>query len=377
MQKRDAQTLLTKYRAGECTEEELLLLRNWFHQLPEAADTGLSEAELDSIDRDMWQTIQLRKDKTRKAWPWPRVAAAAAMFLFASGGILLYLNRTAAPPAAGTRQVAATPIMPGGKRAFLILENGTRISLTDAANGEIARQAGVQITKKADGQLVYHILPSDNKGSAITYHTITTPRGGQYQVNLPDGSTVWLNAASSLRFPTRFAGRERKVELTGEASFDVSRNPDAPFLVASDKQVITVLGTLFNVNAYPEMKNITTTLLTGSVKISLVKTGATTILQPGQQAIADETVRLTTVDAAEAFSWKTGYLVFGNEDFKTVMNRIARWYDMEIVYKTTPPDLQLGGRISLYKDLSVVLSAMEATGKVHFTIAGRTIIVTA
>ncbi|HMF72741.1 MAG TPA: FecR domain-containing protein, partial [Flavitalea sp.] len=265
-------------------------------------------------------------------------------------------------------------IATGSNKASLTLSDGTTIVLDDAANGLLTTQAGIKISKTTDGQLKYDASrpqPSHANG----FNTIHTPRGGQYQVVLPDGSSVWLNAASSLKFPTVFSGNERKVELTGEAYFEVAKNKVKPFIVASGNQTLEVLGTHFNVNAYQDDGKIRTTLLEGSIKVSHTQTNAFSLLVPGQQAELRKEIKVTKVDVKQSIAWKNGYFVFASENIQTLMQKIARWYDVDVEYEGRVTTEGFVGSISRFEDVSEVLHMLQLTGMVHFKIVGRKIIV--
>ena len=310
-------------------------------------------------------------------------AAAAAIFIgfFSVAYFLIYKKQQ-------EQLITITnknKILPGRNKATLTLADGSKIDLDDAKTGGIAKQSQLRVTKTAAGQLVYTITNTNPASSETTdklsYNTIETPVGGQYQVILSDGTRVWLNAASSLKYPTQFAVGERKVELTGEGYFEVTKNRAKPFKVITGKQEIEVLGTHFNVNAYTDEDATTTTLLEGSVKIAahLKNQSAqqSTILKPGQQSILGSTgLAVQNVNTEDVVAWKNGYFSF-NEDFESIMRRLSRWYNIDVVYKIDKdPDLSFGGKISRSKSINSVLNIIETTGNVHFKIEGRRIIVT-
>jgi len=201
--------------------------------------------------------------------------------------------------------------------------------------------------------------------------------GGEYQVVLADGTKVWLNALSSIRFPTSFKGSERKVEITGEAYFEVAKNARMPFRVIGGSQTVEVLGTHFNINAYPDESAVATTLLEGSVKVAM-HDGQAKVLKPGEQALIfkeNNSFRVKEVDAEDAVAWKNGYFQFNDDDLKTIMNQLSRWYNVEIVYQQANLDQKFGGTISRSKNLSQVLRILELTGNVRFRVEGRRITV--
>ncbi|NQX37520.1 FecR protein [Pedobacter steynii] len=313
-----------------------------------------------------------------------RWLAAAVLLLTLSVGLYFYRQVVPEPISAFPEQVTAD-IAPGGNKAILILADGSEISLTDAENGALARQAGITIRKTAEGQVIYDTSSSDGSENEASdgqpkYNTIATPRGGQYQINLPDGTKVWLNAASALTFPQSFNKlKQRHVILNGEAYFEVAKNKEQPFKVstgadiAGKAQVIEVLGTHFNVNSYDDEESTKTTLLEGSLRV-MPGTGSF-LLRPGQQSILSQhKIKVVPADTEECLAWKAGYLQFNRADIKTVMRQIARWYDVTVRYEGAVPALEFGGAIQ--KDLTLV-QALKILNKsqIHFRIEGREVIV--
>ncbi|MGI8637909.1 MAG: FecR family protein, partial [Segetibacter sp.] len=261
---------------------------------------------------------------------------------------------------------------PSVNKALLTLADGSTIVLDDAKNGAIVTQGNSQIIK-LKGKLNYNTLESTNK--EIVYNTVSTPHGGQYQVELPDGSKVWLNSTSTLYFPTDFAGKERRVELTGEAYFEIAPNKAMPFVVQVSNAEVRVLGTHFNVMAYKDEAALTTTLLKGSVKF--INNHVTNILRPGQQSqlLKDGQVKVVSgVDLDKVVSWKNGIFDFNGVDIGSIGRQLSRWYDVEFVYSTKVEDL-FYAELSRNSKLPEVLKALELTGKVHFKIEGRRITV--
>jgi len=266
-------------------------------------------------------------------------------------------------------------ITPGSHKAVLVLVDGTKISLTEAANGNIASQENIQITKSGDGQLIYTLTPR-SKGAAPTsgYNTIETPKGGQYQVVLPDGSKIWLNAYSSLRLPLNFSeGTERRVELKGEAYFEVSHQPTRPFTVVSGQHAVQVLGTHFNVKAYADEADIKTSLLEGKVRVTAGTHSVT--LAPGQQSrLVAENITVVEVDTREAVAWKDGYFRFDEERLEDIMRSVARWYDVDVVFENDALKEETFGAVTTrFTRISTLLEIMEQTGDVQFRVEGKTI----
>ena len=304
-----------------------------------------------------------------------RFAAAAAMLIFVSVG--LYLGFKPSETDVQPQIAAVTPATdapPAGNKATLTLSEGKTIVLDNAANGLLAKQGGTAVNKTKDGQLIYE-KTGEAKAQNVSWNTLTTPRGGQYQIELPDGSKVWLNAASSLKFPSAFIGDTRIVELSGEAYFEVASNIAMPFKVKSGNAEVEVLGTHFNIMAYSEENEMKTTLLEGSVKVS--SDNMSGVLKPGQQAslAADGFIEfIDNVNVAEAVAWKNGLFQFNDTDLATIMREAARWYDLDISYAGEIPQRRFTGRISRSVNASELLSILEYTG-VNFRIEDKKIIV--
>ena len=305
---------------------------------------------------------------------WQRWVAVAAVVLCLIGLWYIYpANKTATPIIASQKKTVQKEIAAGGNHAILTLADGSTIVLDDAKNGDVTQQGTTKIIKLDSGKLAY--INDRQPSDVIVYNTISTPRGGQYEIVLPDGSHVWLNAVSSLNFPTSFSGTNRNVALTGEAYFEVSKNKSMPFIVAIGETKVTVLGTHFNVNAYTDEKNIITTLMEGSVKFS--GKDEERLLNPGQHSVYDNTIHSLMVkkaDVSQAIAWKDGFFEFSNTDLGTIMRQIARWYDVDISYKTTIKDVAYGGGISRKLNLTEVLRLLETSG-VKFKIDNRKITV--
>lgn len=348
----------------------------------EVSDEELpSESKIRESFLKVSQILGLKGEKRNKAtviyisakW-W---AAAASVIVILSLGYFFIKNNNSgqlakvAPPPQSIHDAA-----PGGNKAILTLGNGETIILDSAANGTLATQGNSKVTKLADGQLAYQGL-DNSTDKKVVYNTISTPRGGQYNLTLPDGSKVWLNAESSLRFPTTFLGNERKVILTGEGYFEVAHNKDKPFHVSVNQTVIEVLGTQFNVNAYGDGGSMKTTLLEGSVKLS--EGNNSVIIEPGQQAVINNVSNSLmvnkTVNLEEVVAWKNGIFQFDETDIKNVMKQIGRWYDLDVVFEGKVPDKKITGKIYRNVNVSKVLKIMESL-KIHFRIEGKTLIVT-
>jgi uncharacterized protein YlzI (FlbEa/FlbD family) len=266
-------------------------------------------------------------------------------------------------------------IKPGSNQATLTLANGKKLILTDSLHGDLANEAGVKISKTKDGEIIY-TATSDEDRDEMLYNTLTTKRCEQFQVILPDGSHVWLDAASSLRYPVSFKGKERKVVLTGQGYFEVSHDAAMPFIVKTTQTEVQVLGTHFNVSAYEDEPDTRTTLLEGAVCIKSEQ--ATAILKPGEQAVLNDKGQLTVNkdrDVGMEIAWKSGLFDFRKAGIEEIMVKASRWYDIDVKYEGKIPGTKLTGRISRSVDLSGLLGILQFEG-IRFRIEGRNVIVT-
>ena len=368
MQEKEIKDLLKKYLSGNCTDEERALLESWYlkyeaHDLPELSDLQFAEIERSSI-----------KIPKKMDFVWGRWAAAAAVLLIVSFGIYFYQSYNSQGYSFKT-QLIGKDIAAGRNKAFLTLADGSKVELSDSQSGIIV----------ANGKMMYNdstvintqpAVPSaafpQSKGNYKQF-SLTTPRGGQYQVKLPDGTKVWLNAASSISYSTVLIANQvhRKVNLEGEAYFEVKKDPAQPFIVVSNGQEAEVLGTHFNINAYADEENVKTTLLEGSLR---VKSSApnSVILKPNQQSISSDhnnALEVKNVSPSAVLSWKNGEFSFENETLESIMKQVSRWYDVEIAYENEGLKKEIfGGSISRFSDVSKVLKMLELTKHIHFII---------
>ena len=305
---------------------------------------------------------------------WIRYAAAAALILTIGSLAWLY-NK----PAPGAHEISKIrdEITPGGNKAVLTLADGSRITLDSTGRGDLARQGNTKILKLDSGRLVYQVSGTTQ---TVAYNTLSTPKGGQFMIMLPDGSKVWLNAVSSLTYPTAFSGKERKVDLTGEAYFEIAENAAQPFHVnvkvpgSGNNMDVLVLGTHFNIMAYPDEKKINATLMEGAVKI--IHGNSKNFLKPGEQAVANATGPVEirkNVDTEEVIAWKNGQFMFKSMALTDIMKQIARWYDVEVVYERHP-DIRLSGIVNRNIPISEILKLFESNGA-NFRVEGKRIIV--
>jgi transmembrane sensor len=358
--------LLIRYRQGKCTAAEKAQLESWatFGRFdgPVLSDEMLEER---LIKLGAMLPLAIPAVKTIKLWP--RIIIAAAAVVAIVFGVWFYSsNNTVNINISDTK--ASSEIKPGKNTATLIAY-GRAIQLSDAktgvviGNNRVAYNDGSEINSSEAGKRY--------DGEIVSPMAAITPRGGQYQLTLPDGTKVWLNAASEISFPSQFKGEVRKVLLKGEAYFEVFKNKKQPFIVSTKSQDITVLGTHFNVSAYEDEHTVETTLLEGSVNVN------GTILKPNQQSILiNDKISVIPIDAQEAVAWKNGEFLFNKEPLGSIMNKISRWYDVEIRYENSKMEKkQFWGSITRFTNVSDVLKMLELTGDVHFKIEGRTIIV--
>lgn len=307
---------------------------------------------------------------------WWKYASAAAIFIAAGLGIYQFVisNRvqTVAEQPPGSA-LSSSEIQPGGNKAMLTLADGSVVALNDAQDGVLATQGGVNVVKLTNGELSYQ---TDNKqANEVLFNTIVTPRGGKYRLTLPDGSKVWLNAESSLRYPTAFTGKTRGVVLKGEAYFEVASNAAQPFQVEVKDLKVDVLGTQFNIMAYENETIAATTLVDGAVRVSAASQQL--LLKPGQQALQEEHGSMKMVndaDIQQALAWKNDYFQFNADRFDQLMRQIERWYDVSVKFEGAVPERKFGGKISRLSPLNDVLRILELSD-VKFRVEGKTITV--
>lgn len=369
MQKEELKGLFKKYHEGKCTEEEKALLEAWYLEYNEH-DLDISSKKVKAIGQRLWREMPGNHSSFIKIGLKLAVAATIIGMLFTIA-LKFFLPRPA-----NTGLVHKKEIGPGSNIAVLTLSNGQKINLSTAINGQIAKQAGIQVYKTASGQITYKSTAVTATSDLTTMNNISTPKGGQWQVTLPDGSTVRLNSASSFSYPTSFKNqKERIVQLKGEGYFEVAKDKAHPFIVRTDQQSVEVLGTHFNINAYGDEPAVKTTLAEGSIKVS-ASNGKSQLLSPGQQSILKqgELTRITA-NVDDELAWTKGSFHFSDQNIQSIMRQLARWYDIEVLYEPNVSYGGLHGRLSRNKNLSQVLSGLEATQSVHFKVEGRRITV--
>ena len=390
--------LLRKYLDDELTPDEVRLFREAALRdgveldrlLTEWIDRDLAQAPAGDIDVDaLYEELTQRhgipagvsNDVSPRISGTGRglrlflfVAAAAVCLLAVAGVFLLHRSSSSSSRPAVVKTPAVSPvIIPAGSKAVLTLADGSHIVLDSAADGKLASQGRMQVIKLGGGQLAYK---GDGTADPILYNEIATPRGGFYELILPDGSRVWLDAASSLRYPTAFNGSSRTVELTGEAYFEVAPNARQPFLINTQGVTVQVLGTELNLMAYSDEDAIRTTLVSGSVRV--VRGGEGQQIRPGEQAEwmrGGKHWQVWTPDMKQVLAWKRLEFRFEGLSIDAIMRQIGRWYDVDIEFRGPSPAGEFNGVISRKKSVADLLAVLEQTDIVHFTLEGRKIIV--
>jgi ferric-dicitrate binding protein FerR (iron transport regulator) len=412
--------LAKKWKEGTITPEEKEEFDRWYEGAGDDADADMTAAadadaaadaqSVDQVRERIFRTIAeregLRQHRIVSQLTAPRrrrwLSAAAIVLLLAGFGMLYIQLHTRRSTDIVAHPFAGHELPPGSAKATLTLSDGTVVPLQQGKVGTIRDRNGISI-RQQKGALVYEGgSPSGDSGSAadrgnpgdhgedagvVSYNTITVPRGGQYQLVLSDGTAVWLNSASSLRYPTVFRGNKRTVTLTGEGYFEVAKDKDHVFQVEAGGQMIDVLGTEFNINCYSDEADVRTTLLQGSVRVRLAGGSDSLVIRPGQQAASGPATtgsaagsgRLRVIDNADieqVIAWKNGYFQLNDADIRTIMRQVARWYDVEVKYEGAPPTQELSGKMRRSASAAEFLD-MLSYFNIRFRIEGRTIIVMA
>jgi ferric-dicitrate binding protein FerR (iron transport regulator) len=373
--------LYEKYMSGNCTAEEEKLLHAFQDNFQVLTGGDPQSGPSEQVYRDVIferisQTIGKPPGKTIT---FQAILKYAAVLVLVAGiGIMFlqwYKPQGPAAPIVKTTIRGSRPIAPGRATATLTLADGSTVNLDTLKKGLIASATNLRIRKSAEGSIVYSAAGSQLRES---YNTIQVPAGGTYNVILPDGTSVWLNSASSLTYPTSFQGKHRTVQLKGEAYFEVAKNPAQPFVVDVNEMRVTVLGTHFNVNAYRNKAQMKTTLLEGSVRLAHLHKEV--LLRPGEQGSVSRkgtAMEVSKVNTNKVMGWKNGYFMFQDDSIEDIMEQIGMWYDVDVEYQGDMRNKLFGGIYSRNKDINELLKGLELTGLVHFKIEGRRIIVMA
>ncbi|UOE47211.1 FecR domain-containing protein [Mucilaginibacter sp. SMC90] len=376
--------LYQKYLDGRCSPAEKELLAAYSDDMHLPDDAWAEDTDPMEVRARIWQKLSESRQEaivmTPKHISYRWLWAAASLLIVGVLAGLLFMPVKKNPLADILAKKTETAILPGSNKAYLTLANGTKIVLDDAKNGQLTAGTGVKVSKAANGVVVYKFdrRPDQQDGTAMPQiNTITTPRGGQYQVVLEDGTKVQLNAASSIKFPEFFNGANREIELNGEAYFEVAKDKAHPFIVKANGTQVQVLGTHFNINAYSDNDDITTTLLEGSVKMS--KGTAAVMLLPGQQGTVNQngsSIKVQKADVEANMAWINGFFIFHDQSIINIMKQVSRWYDVDVEYQDAQvQENEFGGTISKYKDIKELLDNIKLTGSIHYKIEGRRVII--
>lgn len=388
MPKEEVQQLVEKYLHGTASKEEEERLLQWYWRESSLEsewelNSSQSENELKSmiyakiIEHDETDSNRLSKSKIN----FSRLGAPLLFTLIVILSAYFYSARVQKESTDKIiTSVKPNDILPGGSKAILTLADGRKIELDESENGILVNQGGIKVHKNSDGIIEYTfskqerntIVASDE--AEPVYNTIETPVGGKYQLNLADGTKVWLNSSSSLRFPIFFSEDNREVELKGEAYFEVSKDFKRKFSVRSGIQTVEVLGTQFNINAYSDEKSIKTTLFEGEIRVIDLKTNDSKLLKPGEQSNVDQSIQIRRIDTQAEIAWKEGYFYFKKADIETVMRQLGRWYGVTARYEANLPEHHFSGAISNNLTLLEVLEILEKSD-IHFSLDGKEVIV--
>jgi transmembrane sensor len=406
MTTRDAQILLQRYLAGDCTAEEKDLLEAWWAELhaefpwevPAGQESVVHDRMLSRIRAELGNELgaagrepatelgqSAEKDPVNVPVPqeapvrrlgWRRYAGIAAAVLLIAAGGWLWQSRNNGPQSAGDTMAVTIEAAPGGNKAVLTLGGGKRVVLDSAANGMLAIQGNERVMKQ-NGRLDYRQgSEGESAENAEIFNTLATPRGGEYQLVLPDGTKVWLDAASSITYPTAFAGKTRQVSISGQAYFEVVHDPNKPFEVKVQGQIIRDIGTAFDINAYTDEPTMKITLVSGAVSVG--DQGKTVVLRQAGLQLDCTNGQLEPVhnaDLTEVLAWKNGLFYLTSADIATVMRQVGRWYDVDILFEKGIPAGHITGEVPRNTMLSTVLQVLQTSG-VHFTVEGKKIHVT-
>lgn len=378
--------LVEKIAAGVATDAEIAQFNQWYQSFQKEgqewpfADLGDKEKIETAILQSIEQRINILPESGRSSfYTLRRIAAAVIVLIIAAGGFYWYSSGIN-DSEDSIELVIRNDVGPGEEKAVLTLGDGSQIMLDEANTGLLASEGSTTVKKSGKGLITYQSgnSPADkdiHMESQVVYNTISTPRGGKYKVLLPDETEVWLNAMSSIRFPTQFTEKTRQVEITGEVFFDVTRNKAQPFWVRTGDQVVKVLGTQFNVKAYSDEETIRTTLVEGSV---IVETAGDKVkIEPGEQVVnqTNSEIAVEDVDVEQVIAWKNGLFQFWDTNLKEIMRQLSRWYDVDVTYLSNENDISFTGFISRDVTISNVLHMLEEAGDIRFGLDGSQVVV--
>lgn len=386
MQREEVHKLIEKYIHDLASNEEKEMLLQWYKtESSKEVEWDLEEAEDEQDLKSKIYAKIIKDNNVRIIRPqyklYLKLSIAALILIFFAVGFHFYSWEQHSPEGVRKLKVASikpNDIQPGGNKAILTLADGSKIELDESKNGILVNQGSFNVRKSADGVIAYVFNSHDkdlaSRATLPIYNTIETPVGGKYQLILADGTRVWLNSASSLRFPVIFNSDSREVELKGEAYFEVSKELGRKFSVRSGNQSVEVLGTHFNINAYSDEHSIRTTLLEGEVRVIELNSKDSKLLKPGEQSIVDKNIYIENIDTQTEIAWKEGYFNFSRADIETVMRQLARWYGVHAKYEGVLPEHHFSGAISTDLTLLEVLEILEKSN-IHFKLVGKEVTV--
>lgn len=385
MNLKTANDLLQRYLKNECSSEEVKLVENWYQRLSETGDLQITANEKQQLKERMEEDILKRMSVEEEAddggkvykarFNWRKVWWAAAIFIVVLGAALVLFTQQPATKDPLVQKDLRTDVKaPVANTAMITLANGEQVTIDSALKGQLLLHGNMKLVKLPTGEITY-ILDSDVASEKALYSTVSNPYGSNVlAMQLPDGTKFWLNAGSSMTYPVVFADDERKVEITGEAYFEVAHNKEKPFRVVKGNTEVQVLGTHFNVNAYDDEDRIKVTLLEGSVNVN--KAGHRFLLEPGQQAQIQDDIKIVDgVDTELVMAWKNGLFSFKGATLQEVMREIARWYNLKVVYEGAIPDRLFTGKIYRDNNLSDVLKIL-GENKIQYRLTGTEIVIT-
>lgn len=385
MQKEEIHNLVEKYLHDVASSEEKEKLFQWYRiESNKAAEWELNDLEDEQVLKSKIYAKIIEHNNLQRIRPlrniYYKLSVAALVLVFFAAGLYFYSGQQPGIESPKKVRAAINPndIQPGGNKAILTLADGTRIQLDESRNGMLINQGSIKVHKNSGGVIEY-TFNKENKNSSggvesSIYNTIETPVGGKYQLNLADGTRVWLNSASSLRFPVIFTSQNREVELKGEAYFEVSKDVGRKFSVRAGNQSVEVLGTHFNINAYADEQSIKTTLLEGEVRVIELTSRSSKLLKPGEQSIVNKNIQVERIDTQTEIAWKEGYFNFNSANIETVMRQLGRWYGVHAKYEGKLPEHHFSGAISTELTLLEVLEILEKSN-IHFRLDGREVTV--
>lgn len=371
MDHKEVKELLKKYLAGECSPIEKQHIENWYADQLLKRNAGTFDYDRKNIKDDIWKDIVKNRSVNRQKNRWLSPAIAAAAVVLVGLFLHLFLKPPISEQQSIVSQTQTVPVIPGGNKAILTTADGKQYILTDLADGIVEQGEDFVITKQENGVIAFD---ATGQSKTSSYNTIETPKGGLYQVTLPDGSRAWLNSASSISFPSNFEDNQRIVSIKGEVYFEVVRDVRRPFKVTTPRQEIEVLGTSFNINAYEEEPLSRTTLVQGSVKVT--GQSNTQILKPGYEMVSRENGKdkVALADMSSVLAWREGVFHFERIGLDVLMRQLARWYDVELVYVGELPKDEFAGRIKRNEHINKVLEVLQ-DGNIDVVLEGRKLIV--